>query len=304
MRWSRGSTMSFSSQRSSERRAAARPKSAKRREARSTSAVTPNFWAKRRSSPSAAGRSFRSTKWVLMRRSAKNRSAARVSALFLTPKIWTSIATQASVLRASRYEPPPPPRLRRRALLNGRRRDQVVPVRRLADRGVPRSGGGRDNPVADPRSAPRLVVARSGGGARLRGRRDLLCAGQQADDRRQHGVPASDEPAVHPAARAVDTARAAFPRRSSLYGGCGERVGAALLRRAPSFRDRTGPAARQHPRGRQRGVLGVDGDRVPLDRAGRAGCTRGGGERRRHRELRGVRAGTAFRAAARRGARR
>src|SRR5258708_32164224 len=166
-----------------------------------------------------------------MRRSAKNRRAARVSALFLTPKIWTSIATQASVLRASRYEPPSPPHLRRRALLNGRRRDQVVPVRPLADRGVPRSRGGRDNPVADPRSAPRLVVARSSGGARVRGCRDLLCAGQQADDRRQHGVPTSDEPALHPAARAVDTARPALSRRSPLYGGRGARGGSAPVPR-------------------------------------------------------------------------
>src|SRR6266550_2818918 len=52
----------------------------------------PNFWAKRRSSPTAAARSFRSTKWTLMRRSAKKRSAARVSELFFTPKICTSMA--------------------------------------------------------------------------------------------------------------------------------------------------------------------------------------------------------------------
>src|SRR6266853_1066999 len=52
----------------------------------------PNFWAKRRSSPTAAARSFRSTKWTLIRRSAKKRSAARVSELFFTPKICTSIA--------------------------------------------------------------------------------------------------------------------------------------------------------------------------------------------------------------------
>src|SRR5439155_7735709 len=39
-----------------------------------------------------AARSCRSTKWTLMRRSAKNRNAARVSALLRTPKTWTSTA--------------------------------------------------------------------------------------------------------------------------------------------------------------------------------------------------------------------
>ena len=41
----------------------------------------------RAASPGEAARSARSTKCVLTRRSAKKRSALRVSALFLTPKI-------------------------------------------------------------------------------------------------------------------------------------------------------------------------------------------------------------------------
>src|ERR1041384_3525194 len=91
MRSSSGSRASFSSQRSSESSADARPSSAKRLASRSMRARTPNFWAKRRSSPGEAARSLRSTKWVLTRRSAKKRSAARVSALFRIPKICTSI---------------------------------------------------------------------------------------------------------------------------------------------------------------------------------------------------------------------
>src|ERR1041385_1214778 len=91
MQSSSGSRASFSSQRSSESSADARPSSAKRLASRSMRARTPNFWAKRRSSPGEAARSLRSTKWVLTRRSAKKRSAARVSALFRIPKICTSI---------------------------------------------------------------------------------------------------------------------------------------------------------------------------------------------------------------------
>src|SRR5438445_10882442 len=90
-----GSTLSFSSQRSSESRADWRPRSAYRLESWSISAWTPNLWAKRRSSPTEAARSFKSTKCVLMRRSAKKRRAARVSALFLRPKIWTSTGTRS-----------------------------------------------------------------------------------------------------------------------------------------------------------------------------------------------------------------
>src|SRR3989454_1416986 len=86
MRSSRGSRESFSSQRSSLSRAERSPSSPKRRDSRSTNALTPNFCAKRRSSPTDAACSFRSTKWTLMRRSAKKRSAARVSALLRTPK--------------------------------------------------------------------------------------------------------------------------------------------------------------------------------------------------------------------------
>src|SRR5438270_655528 len=86
MRNSNGSRLSFSSHRSSLSVAARRPSSPKRRESRSMSAATPYFCAKRRSSPTAAARSFKSTKCTLMRRSAKKRSAARVSALFFTPK--------------------------------------------------------------------------------------------------------------------------------------------------------------------------------------------------------------------------
>jgi len=56
-------------------------------ESRSISAGAPNFCAKRRSSPSDAARSFKSTKCVLIRRSAKNRNAARVSALLRIPNI-------------------------------------------------------------------------------------------------------------------------------------------------------------------------------------------------------------------------
>ena len=56
---------------------------------------TPNFCAKRRSSPGEAARSCRSTKWVLMRRSAKKRSALRVSVLFRMPKIWTSMGRES-----------------------------------------------------------------------------------------------------------------------------------------------------------------------------------------------------------------
>jgi hypothetical protein len=51
----------------------------------------PNFCAKRRSSPTDAAFSFKSTKCTLMRRSAKNRSAARVSELLRVPKTCTSI---------------------------------------------------------------------------------------------------------------------------------------------------------------------------------------------------------------------
>src|SRR3989441_2778799 len=84
---SSGSMLSFSSQRSSLSTAECSPNSPKRRDSRSISALMPNFWAKRRSSPTDAARSFRSTKWTLMRRSAKKRSAVRVSALLRTPKI-------------------------------------------------------------------------------------------------------------------------------------------------------------------------------------------------------------------------
>src|SRR5437016_1382160 len=91
MRSSSGSTASLSSQRSSESSADPRPSSAKRLASRSIRARTPNFWAKRRSSAGEAARSLRSTNWVLTRRSAKKRSAARVSAHFRTPKICTSI---------------------------------------------------------------------------------------------------------------------------------------------------------------------------------------------------------------------
>src|SRR5207249_1693637 len=92
MRSSNGSRLSFSSQRSSLRIAALRPSSAKRRDSRSIRAAMPNFWANRRSSPTDAARSFKSTKCALMRRSAKKRSAARVSALLRMPNICTSTA--------------------------------------------------------------------------------------------------------------------------------------------------------------------------------------------------------------------
>src|SRR5207245_2837488 len=87
-----GSRLTCSSQRSSLRIAERRPSSAKRRDSRSTSAATPNFWAKRRSSPTDAAFSFRCTEWTLMRRSAKHRSAARVSALLRMPNICASTA--------------------------------------------------------------------------------------------------------------------------------------------------------------------------------------------------------------------
>lgn len=82
--------LSFSSQRSSESCAYRNPSSSKRFDSLSTRAITPNFWANLRSSPRAAGLSNKSTKWVLILRSEKKRSAFRVSALFLIPKIWTS----------------------------------------------------------------------------------------------------------------------------------------------------------------------------------------------------------------------
>src|SRR5688572_17211086 len=53
-------------------------------------ASTPKRSTKRRSSPRDAARSLKSTKCVLTRRSEKKRSALRVSASFLTPKICTS----------------------------------------------------------------------------------------------------------------------------------------------------------------------------------------------------------------------
>lgn len=77
-------------------RACASPRSWKRRDSRSISAATPNFWAKRRSSPNAAARSLRSTKCVFTRRSLKKRRALRVSALFFVPKIWTSMRSDGS----------------------------------------------------------------------------------------------------------------------------------------------------------------------------------------------------------------
>src|SRR5882762_895713 len=87
---SSGSRESFSSQRSSLSMAERSPSSPNRRDSRSTSALMPNCCAKRRNSPTDAARSFRSTKWTLMRRSAKKRSAVRVSALLRTPNTWTS----------------------------------------------------------------------------------------------------------------------------------------------------------------------------------------------------------------------
>src|SRR6185503_19446958 len=91
MRRSSGSSMSLSSQVSSEYRAWRSPSSSYRFESLSMSRSSPNFCTKRRSSPSEAARSFKSTKCVLIRRSAKNRRALRVSELFFTPKIWTSV---------------------------------------------------------------------------------------------------------------------------------------------------------------------------------------------------------------------
>src|SRR5439155_1267450 len=105
MRRRRGSRVSFSSQRSSESSAALSPSSVKRFASRSIRACTPNCCAKRRSSPSEAARSFRSTKCVVMRRSAKKRRAARVSALFRTPKIWTStLAARGEPQRAEVHQ--------------------------------------------------------------------------------------------------------------------------------------------------------------------------------------------------------
>ena len=52
----------------------------------------------------AAARSFRSTKWVLIRRSAKKRNAFRVSALFFMPNICTSIMQRS--LTGPRGAPP------------------------------------------------------------------------------------------------------------------------------------------------------------------------------------------------------
>ncbi len=86
VRSSIGSSASRSSQRSSDRAALRRPRSANRFPSRSTSACTPNFWANRRSSPGEAALTCRSTKCVLMRRSAKNRRALRVSWHFFVPK--------------------------------------------------------------------------------------------------------------------------------------------------------------------------------------------------------------------------
>ena len=81
-----GSSTNSSSHRSSDIRAFRSPRSRKRFELSSMSADTPSFCAKRRSSPSDAERSVRSTKCVFTRRSAKNRSAFLVSGFFLTPK--------------------------------------------------------------------------------------------------------------------------------------------------------------------------------------------------------------------------
>ena len=69
--------------------------------------ATPNFCAKRRSSPGEAARSCRSTKWVLMRRSAKKRSAFRVSGLFRMPKIWTSMGRESTPATRARCLPRP-----------------------------------------------------------------------------------------------------------------------------------------------------------------------------------------------------
>jgi hypothetical protein len=89
--WRRsGSSDSFVSHCVSDICAYRRPSSANRFASLSSSAITPNFCANRRSSPSDAGFSIRSTKCVRTRLSEKNRNAFRVSALFLMPNICTS----------------------------------------------------------------------------------------------------------------------------------------------------------------------------------------------------------------------
>jgi hypothetical protein len=87
-----GSSLSLSNHRSSESCAYRKPSSPNLLDSLSRREAVPNFCANLLSTPRDAGLSIRSTKWVLIRRSEKNRSAFRVSALFLIPKIWTSKA--------------------------------------------------------------------------------------------------------------------------------------------------------------------------------------------------------------------
>lgn len=98
MRNRNGSSTSRASHCSSFNRACASPRSRKRGDDPSSSASTPNFCAKRFSSPREALRSARSTKCVLIRRSEKNLKAFRVSALFLIPKTCTSNAFSTNCL--------------------------------------------------------------------------------------------------------------------------------------------------------------------------------------------------------------
>jgi hypothetical protein len=67
----------------------------------SSRASTPNFWWKRRSSPGEAAFSFRSTKWILTRRSLKKRCAFRFRRTFAVPKIWTWSTFSVMALRST-----------------------------------------------------------------------------------------------------------------------------------------------------------------------------------------------------------
>lgn len=101
-----GSSRSFWNHASGEYTERTSPSSEQRDDSRSTRLSVPNRSAKRRNSRGDKARSVRSTKWARIRRSEKNRSAFRVSALRRVPKTCTSTGDVPA--RATRALSPSP----------------------------------------------------------------------------------------------------------------------------------------------------------------------------------------------------
>src|SRR5437588_10800145 len=125
---------------------------------------------------------------------------------------------------------------RRALLLDRGRGHQVVRVRRLADRRVPRPGGDARDPRDDPRVSPAVELARRARRRRLRGRGSAVRVREQADDRRRYGIRPGDEPAVRGRAGAVAPERARASRGPGVHGSARAGPGAAVRGRTPTLR--------------------------------------------------------------------